>query len=86
MKKINLYWITVGICFLMILLLGIEIGTMRKDLERRQKVLDSMENEVMFLNDALEAREEEVDLLLQLNKDDFDRIEDIEKKERLFQE
>lgn len=86
MKKINLYWITVGICFVTILLLGIEVGTMRKELERRQKVLDSLENEVMLLDDALEVRKEEVDLLLQLNKDDFDRIEDIEKKERLFQE
>ena len=86
MKKINLYWITVGICFVTILLLAIEVGSMRKELERRQKVLDSLENEVILMEDALDVRKEEVDLLLQLNKDDFDRIEDIEKKERLFQE
>ena len=86
MKKINLYWIPVGICFVIILLLGIEVGSMRKELERRQKVLDSLENEVILIEDALDVRKEEVDLLLQLNKDDFDRIEDIEKKERLFQE
>jgi hypothetical protein len=59
---------------------------MRKELERRQKILDSLENEVILIEDALDVRKEEVDLLLQLNKDDFDRIEDIEKKERLFQE
>ena len=86
MKKINLYWVTVGICFVIILLLAIEAGTMRKELERRQKTLDSLENAVILIEDALDVRKEEVDLLLQLNKDDFDRIEDIEKKERLFQE
>ena len=85
MKKINLYWAVTVVCFIAITFLSIEIGTMRKDLERRQEVLDSLEKEVILLNDALDARKEEVDLLLQLNKDDFDRIEDIEKKERLFQ-
>lgn len=47
---------------------------------------DSLRNEIILLQDQLEVRKEEVDLLLQLNEDDFDRVNDIEKIERLFEE
>ena len=62
-----------------------EISQTSRDLRKREAKLDSLENEVIILQDALEARKEEVDLLMQLNEDDFDRVEDIEKYQRLFQ-
>lgn len=63
-----------------------EVSSMSRQLKERQVVLDSLESEVIILEDALKARKEEVDLLLQLNEDDFDRVNDIEKIERLFEE
>lgn len=63
-----------------------EVSTMSRQLKEKQLVLDSLESEVIILEDALKARKEEVDLLLQLNEDDFDRVNDIEKIEGLFEE
>jgi hypothetical protein len=63
-----------------------EISQISKDAKKREAKLDSLENEVILLRDALEVRKEEVNLLMQLNEDDFDRIEDIEKYQRLFQD
>lgn len=58
----------------------------RNRLERKQARIDTLESKIEILEDALDARGEEINLLLQLNKDDFDRINDIEKIERLFEE
>lgn len=63
-----------------------EVSQSNNESKKREAKLDSLENEVTILQDALEARKEEVDLLMQLNKDDFDRVEDIEKYQRLFQD
>lgn len=63
-----------------------EISQSNSETKKREAKLDSLANEVVILQDALEARKEEVDLLMQLNKDDFDRVEDIEKYQRLFQD
>jgi hypothetical protein len=57
-----------------------------KDLENKQARIDTLESKIEILEDALDARREEVNLLLQLNKDDFDRVNDVEKIERLFEE
>ncbi len=63
-----------------------EVSHSNSEAKKREAKLDSLENEVILLQDALEVRKEEVNLLMQLNKDDFDRIEDIEKYQRLFQD
>ena len=63
-----------------------ETSQSNSEAKKREAKLDSLANEVIILQDALEARKEEVDLLMQLNKDDFDRVEDIEKYQRLFQD
>jgi len=63
-----------------------EISQGNSEAKKREAKLDSLENEVIILQDALEARKEEVNLLMQLNEDDFDRVEDIEKYQRLFQD
>jgi hypothetical protein len=63
-----------------------EISQSNSEAKKRESKLDSLENEVILLQDALEVRKEEVNLLMQLNKDDFDRVEEIEKYQRLFQD
>jgi hypothetical protein len=62
-----------------------EISQSNSEAKKREVKLDSLENEIILLQDALEVRKEEVNLLMQLNEDDFDRVEDIEKYQRLFQ-
>lgn len=57
-----------------------------KKLDSSLKTADSLRQEIDLLQDQLQVRKEEVDLLLQLNEDDFDRVEDISKMERLFSE
>jgi hypothetical protein len=65
------------------------LGKLRETESRLTEVnqtLDSLRNEIELKNDQLEVREEQVSLLMQLNSDNFDRIEDIEKMQRLFSE
>ena len=64
----------------------VETSQSNSESKKREAKLDSLENEIILLQDALEVRKEEVNLLMQLNKDDFDRVEDIEKYQRLFQD
>lgn len=85
-QKIDFTSILLFVFLLFSMYLLSEVSTMNRQLKERQLVLDSLESEVIILEDALKARKEEVDLLLQLNKDDFDRVNDIEKLERLFEE
>jgi hypothetical protein len=63
-----------------------EIYQTNNELKRKEVKLDSLENEVILLQESLEARKDEVDLLMQLNKDDFDRIEEIKKYNRLLED
>ena len=85
-QKIDFTSILLFILLLFSVYLLSEVSTMSRQLKERQLVLDSLESEVIILEDALKARKEEVDLLLQLNEDDFDRVNNIEKIERLFEE
>ena len=83
--KIDIFRVLTIVFFLFSMWAIGEISQTSRDLRKREAKLDSLENEVIILQDALEARKEEVDLLMQLNEDDFDRVEDIEKYQRLFQ-
>ena len=84
--KIDIFRIlTLVFFFFSMWMLG-EISQSNSEAKKRESKLDSLENEVILLQDALEVRKEEVNLLMQLNKDDFDRVEDIEKYQRLFQD
>ena len=85
-QKIDFTSILLFILLLFSVYLLSEVSTMSRQLKEKQLVLDSLESEVIILEDALKARKEEVDLLLQLNEDDFDRVNDIEKIEGLFEE
>jgi hypothetical protein len=84
--KIDIFRIlTLVFFFFSMWMLG-EISQSNSEAKKRESKLDSLENEVILLQDALEVRKEEVNLLMQLNKDDFDRVEEIEKYQRLFQD
>jgi hypothetical protein len=84
--KIDIFRIlTLVFFFFSMWMLG-EISQSNSEAKKRELKLDSLENEVILLQDALEVRKEEVNLLMQLNKDDFDRVEEIEKYQRLFQD
>lgn len=84
--KIDIFRILTLVFFLFSMWMMGEVSQSNNESKKREAKLDSLENEVTILQDALEARKEEVDLLMQLNKDDFDRVEDIEKYQRLFQD
>jgi hypothetical protein len=84
--KIDIFRILTLVFFLFSMWMLGEISQGNNEAKNREAKLDSLENEVILLQDALEVRKEEVNLLMQLNKDDFDRIEDIEKYQRLFQD
>lgn len=84
--KIDIFRILTLVFFLFSMWMMGEVSQSNNDAKKREAKLDSLENEVIILQDALEARKEEVNLLMQLNEDDFDRIEDIEKYQRLFQD
>ena len=85
-KKIDIFRVLTLVFFFFSMWMIGEISQSNSEAKKREAKLDSLENEVIILQDALEARKEEVDLLMQLNKDDFDRVEDIEKYQRLFQD
>jgi hypothetical protein len=84
--KIDIFRILTLVFFLFSMWMLGEISQSNSEAKKRESKLDSLENEVILLQDALEVRKEEVNLLMQLNKDDFDRVEEIEKYQRLFQD
>jgi len=83
--KIDIFRILTLVFFLFSMWMLGEISQSNSEAKKREVKLDSLENEIILLQDALEVRKEEVNLLMQLNEDDFDRVEDIEKYQRLFQ-
>ena len=85
-KQIQWGWILAFILLFFSLICLSSWRSTEKKLASSIRTSDSLRNEIILLQDQLEARKEEVDLLLQLNEDDFDRVNDIEKIERLFQE
>jgi hypothetical protein len=84
--KIDIFRILTLVFFLFSMWMMVETSQSNSESKKREAKLDSLENEIILLQDALEVRKEEVNLLMQLNKDDFDRVEDIEKYQRLFQD
>ena len=53
-----------------------------KEVKENQKTIDSLSNEILLLEDAVEMREREVDLMMS----DFDKGEEIDKAERILKE
>ena len=53
-----------------------------REVKEKQKIIDSLSNEILLLEDAVEMREREVDLMMS----DFDKGEEIDKTERILKE
>ena len=68
------------------LVLGLWIMTdliqLEREVKEKQKTIDSLNNEIILLEELVEMREREVDLLMS----DFDRLEEIDKIERILKE
>jgi DNA-binding transcriptional MerR regulator len=54
----------------------------KDEVKENQKTIDSLNNEIILLEELVEMREREVDLLMS----DFDRLEEIDKIERILKE
>ena len=50
-----------------------------REVKEKQKIIDSLSNEVLLLEEEVEMREREVDLMMS----DFDKVEEINKIERI---
>ena len=53
-----------------------------KEVKENQKTIDSLNNEIILLEEEVEMREREVDLIMS----DFDRVEEVDKIERILKE
>ena len=53
-----------------------------KEVKENQKTIDSLNNEIILLEELVEMREREVDLMMS----DFDKGEEIDKTERILKE
>jgi len=53
-----------------------------KEVKENQKTIDSLNNEIILLEEEVEMREREVDLIMS----DFDRGEEVDKIERILKE
>jgi hypothetical protein len=84
--KIDIYRALTVVFFLVSVWMIVEISQSNSEAKEREAKLDSLENEIILLQDALEAREEEVNLIMQLNADDFNGTNAIEKYRSLFQD
>ena len=53
-----------------------------REVKEKQKTIDSLNNEIILLEEEVEMREREVDLIMS----DFDRGEEVDKIERILKE
>lgn len=85
-KDINWAWplVFVGFTFGFIMLGELRIS--EREAEKRQKTIDSLNSEVLILEEQIEMREREADLLMDLTHDDFDKEVEVDKIERLLED
>lgn len=85
-KNINWAWILVVVGFTFGFIMLENLRESEKEVKVKQKVIDSLNNEILLLEDAVEMREQEVDLLMDLSHDDFDKREEVDKIERILED
>ena len=79
-------WIFTAIFFISFLIVLTMLREAESQVKKTNQALDSLNKEILFLEDKIDAREEEVRILMDLNEDDFDRLEDLDKLERMLSE
>jgi len=78
-KNINWAWILTAVFGIFGLWIMTDLIQSEREVKEKQKTIDSLSNEILLLEDAVEMREREVDLMMS----DFDKGEEIDKIERI---
>ena len=81
-KNINWAWILTAVFGIFGFWIMTDLIQSEKEVKEKQKIIDSLSNEILLLEDAVEIREREVDLMMS----DFDKGEEIDKTERILKE
>ena len=81
-KNINWAWILTAVFGIFGFWMVTDLIQSEKEVKENQKTIDSLSNEILLLEDAVEMREREVDLMMS----DFDKGEEIDKTERILKE
>ena len=81
-KNINWGWIIAVVFGIFGFWIMTDLIQSEREVKEKQKTIDSLSNEILLLEDAVEMREREVDLMMS----DFDKGEEIDKAERILKE
>ena len=81
-KNINWGWILTAVFGIFGFWTMTDLIQSEREVKEKQKTIDSLSNEILLLEDAVEMREREVDLMMS----DFDKGEEIDKMERILKE
>jgi hypothetical protein len=78
-KNINWGWILTAVFGIFGFWVMTDLIQSEREVKEKQRIIDSLSNEVLLLEDEVEIREREVDLMMS----DFDKAEEINKIERI---
>ena len=81
-KNINWAWILTAVFWIFGLWIMTDLIQSEREVKEKQKIIDSLSNEILLLEEEVEMREREVDLIMS----DFDRGEEVDKIERILKE
>ena len=81
-KNINWSWILTAVFGIFGLWIMTDLIQSEREVKEKQKIIDSLNNEIILLEELVEMREREVDLMMS----DFDKGEEIDKTERILKE
>ena len=81
-KNINWSWILTAVFWIFGLWIMTDLIQSEREVKEKQKTIDSLNNEIILLEEEVEMREREVDLIMS----DFDRGEEVDKIERILKE
>ena len=81
-KNINWAWILTAVFWIFGLWIMADLIQSEREVKEKQKTIDSLNNEILLLEEEVEMREREVDLIMS----DFDRGEEVDKIERILKE
>ena len=84
-KDINWAWILVFTGFAFGFAMLSELRLAESEVKTKEKIVDSLSNEILILEEQIEMRERETDLLMDLTHDDFDKEVEVDKIERLLE-
>ena len=81
-KNINWGWILTAVFGIFGFWIMTDLIQSEREVKEKQKTIDSLNNEIILLEEEVEMREREVDLMMS----DFDKGEEINKIERILEE